>query len=182
VWGCSAIPALQLASGREQALANISSIGALVEACNSAPASPLEVPELPSLALGSPRIRAKVGEEPATRIGKMEGPRGQPFSFPFERGNAVQNQVRLAGIGMEAGTRVDKLRLETPQGVLVCNGDQGDKQHPVDWRPGPGQVVLGFSGRSDDDPKGAVYALQAVVARIEGIDWAATDALVLDDI
>jgi hypothetical protein len=43
-------------------------------------------------------------------------------------------------------------------------------------------VVLGFSGRSDDDPKGAVYALQAVVARIEGIDWAATDALVLDDI
>jgi hypothetical protein len=42
-------------------------------------------------------------------------------------------------------------------------------------------VVLGFSGRSDDSPEGAVYALQAVVASIEGIDWLPIDHVDLKD-
>jgi hypothetical protein len=197
------------------------------------PTAPLQAPELPALTVGSPRIRAKVGEEPTTRIGRMEGPKGQPFTFPFERATAVQNQVRLAGIGLwagwrvdklrlryssnlageevrevshggdrssinlgdislgpgegitgiysEFGTNIDKLRLATDQGVLESAGDKGDKQHPVDWPPASGQVVLGFSGRSDDDPTGAIYALQAVVAHFEGIDWEPIDAIDLDD-
>jgi hypothetical protein len=51
----------------------------------------------------------------------------------------------------------------------------------VDWHPGPGEVVLGYSGRSDDIPEGAVYALQAVVATIEGIDWLPIDHMDLED-
>lgn len=233
LYGVSLPEASQLASNRDLALADLATIDALVKAYKAAPTTPLAEPELPSLALGSPRIRAKVGEEPATRIGRVEERRGQPFAFPFNRDTAIQNQVKLVEIGLEAGwrvdklrlryssnlskgetqkvshggergdnlgdlpigpgegitaiysefgTNIDKLRLDTHQGALESSGTQGDKQHPVNWRPGPGQVVLGFSGRSDDEPTGAIYALQAVVARIEGIDWAPIDALDLDDI
>jgi hypothetical protein len=222
----------RLAATRQTAQADLAGLDALVQSYQAAPTVPLALPELPSLAGGSPRIRATVEEEPATRIGRMESPQGQPFSFPFERATAVQNQVRLIGIGLEAGWRVDKLRLRysstvrgealkaethggdrgvnlgdislgpgegltgiysefgtnidklrlvTDQGVLENFGDRGDRQHPVDWKRPPGQVVLGFSGRSDDGPAGALYALQAVVARIEGIDWQPIDTLDLND-
>ena len=87
----------------------------------------------------------------------------------------------ITGVYSEFGTNIDKLRLSTDHGVLESTGEKGDKQHPVDWRPATGEVVLGFSGRSDDDPKGAVYVLQAVVARFEGIDWEPIDALDCDD-
>ncbi len=234
LYGVSLPDAGLLAASRQKALADLAALDALQNSYRAAPTLPLQMPELPSLALGTPRIRAKVNDEPATRIGRMEGPKGQPFDFPFERATAVQNQVRLAGIGLEAGWRVDKLRLRyssnlagesakevevshggdrqtnlgdiglgpgegitgiysefgtnidklrlvTDQGVLDSFGDKGDKQHPVDWQPAPGQVVLGFKGRSDDDPSGAIYALQAVVARIEGIDWQPIDTLDLND-
>jgi hypothetical protein len=226
-YGVNVPDAPQLDDHRRRAVDDLAALDALVDSYRSKPTTALQKPELPSLAVGSPRIRAKVSEDPATRIGRMEGPKGQPFAFPFERATAVQNEARLVGIGLEAGwrvdklrlryrsklsgdthleeshggdrginlgdievgigegirgiysefgTNIDKLRLETDQGVLESWGDKGDKQHPVNWRLGPGQVVLGFSGRSDDDPKGAVYGLQAVVARIEGISWQPLDA------
>jgi hypothetical protein len=181
LYGLSLPDADHLAANRQSALDDLAAIDALVKSYRAAPTVPLQLPELPSLAVGSPRLRARVSERPATRIGRMEGPQGQPFAFPFERSSAVQNQVCLAGIGLEAGWRVDKLRLVTDQGVLESSGDKGDKQHPADWQPASGQVVLGFSGRSDDDPAGALYALQAVVASIEGIDWPPIDSLDLND-
>ncbi len=87
----------------------------------------------------------------------------------------------IRGIYSEFGTNIDMLRLETDQGNLKSTGSKGYKQHPVDWHPGPGEVVLGYSGRSDDIPEGAVYALQAVVATIEGIDWLPIDHMDLED-
>lgn len=221
-----------LEATRQTTQLDLATLDELVQAFHARPTAPLQVPELPSLAMGSPRIRVRVSEETATRIGQLGSPKGQPFSFPFERGTAVQHQVRLTGIGLEAGwrvdrlrlryssnmagetqraeshggdrginlgdislgpgegitgiysefgTNIDKLRLTTDHGVLESKGEKGDKQHPVDWRPAPGEVVLGFSGRSDDDPAGAVYVLQAVVARFEGIDWEPIDALDRDD-
>ena len=232
IYGVSLPDATQLASNRDTALTDIATIDAMVEAYKAAPSASLAEPDLPSLANGSPRIRAKVGEEGATRIGRVEERRGKPFTFPYDWATSIQNQVRLEAIGLEAGwrvdklrlsyssslgsgstqdvchggdrgdnlgdlpiasgegitaiysefgTNIDKLRLQTNQGILESSGNQGDKQHPVDWRPVPGQVVLGFSGRSDDEPDGAVYSLQAVVARIEGIDWEPIDALDMND-
>jgi hypothetical protein len=45
----------------------------------------------------------------------------------------------------------------------------------VHWQSGPNQIALGFSGRSDDNPAGALYALQAIVARFQKIDWEPID-------
>lgn len=221
-----------LAANRQLAQTDLDSLDGLMRTYHVTPAAPLQEPELPSLAVGSPRIRAKVSEEPDTRIDLTGGAKGKPFAFPFERSTAVQHQVRLTGIGLEAGWRVDKvrlryssnlsgnmlrneshggdlghnlgdisfgpgegitaiysefgsnidkLRLATDQGVLESQGDKGDKQHPVNWQPAPGQVVLGFSGRSDDAPTGALYGLQAVVAQFEGIDWEPIDNLDRED-
>lgn len=229
-YGITLPEASQLSTNKTLAEGALAALDALVEAYKAKPAAALQVPERPSLLQGSPKIRAKVREEPATRIGKMD--KGQPFPFPFDRATAVQNRVRLVGIGLEAGwrvdklrlaynsklggeavqevshggdrqtnlgdisfglgegirgiysefgTNIDKLRLETDQGNLESTGSKGDKQHPVDWHPGPNQVVLGFTGRSDDTPEGAVYALQAVVATIEGIDWHPVDQMDLED-
>ncbi|MCE2839583.1 MAG: jacalin-like lectin [Cyanobacteriota bacterium] len=229
-YGISLLDANELSVNKALAKADLTTLDQLVKDYEAKPAAPLQLPKLQSLDVGSPKIRAKVREEPSTRIGKMD--KGQPFPFPFDRAKALQNRVRLVGIGLEAGWRVDKLRLrygsklggeavqevrhggerrtnlgdinfdegegirgiysefgtnidllrfETDQGNLESTGTKGDKQHPVDWHPGPGQVVLGFSGRSDDNPDGAVYALQAVVASIEGIDWLPIDHVDLED-
>jgi len=221
-----------LAANRRLAQNDLDRLDGLMRTYHGAPAAPLQEPELASLAMGSPRILAKVREEPATHISLNGGAKGQPFAFPYERSTAVQHQVRLAGIGLEAGwrvdklrlryssnlagelrreeshggdlghnlgdisfgpgegiraiysefgTNIDKLRLETDQGVLESLGDKGDKQRPVNWRRAPGEVVLGFSGRSDDVPTGALFGLQAVVARFEGITWEPIDSLDRDD-
>jgi len=233
VYGLQLPEATQLAADRQRALTDLAAIDALVDAYHAAPTVPLQEPDLVSLAKGSPRIRAKVIEEPATRIGRMQGPKGQPFTFPFERNTAIQNQVRLTGMAVEAGwrvdkiwlrystntaeaavlevihggdrgiklgtphtfgpgegiteiysefgTNIDKLRIITDQGMLESTGEKGDKNNPVHWQRGPGEVVLGLIGRSDDETDGAVYALQAIVAHIEGIDWQPIDALDLED-
>lgn len=223
----------QLDAMQTLAKQDLAAIDALVEAYTTKPAAPLQPPQLQIQEVKSPKIVAKVWAEPTSRIGRQDNPNGQPFPFPYDFATAVQNRVRLVGIGMDAGWRVDqlrfryskladsavkevshggtpnkgknlgdfsfaegqgisgiysefgsnidKLRLDTSQGTLENWGDKGDKQHPVDWHPGPGQVVLGFSGRSDDIPNGAVYALEAVVASIEGIDWLPIDAIELED-
>lgn len=221
-----------LANQRHVAESDLDRLDGLMSTYHANPAAPLQEPELPSLAVGSPRLWAKVKEEPATRIDPTRGAKGEPFPFPFERSTAVQHQVRLTGIGLEAGWRVDKLRLryssnlsgqevveeshggdrgndlgditfgpgegvtaiysefgtnidrlrlETDQGVLESTGDQGDKQRPVNWTRAPGEVVLGFSGRADDLPTGALYGLQAVVARFEEIVWEPIDRLDQED-
>lgn len=47
----------------------------------------------------------------------------------------------ITGFYSEFGTNIDKFRLTTDHGVLESTGEKGDKQHPVDWRPAPGEVV-----------------------------------------
>lgn len=232
LYGFNPPEAEQLSRNRQQAVADRTALEALVEGYRAEPSAGLTPPTLASLALGSPKIRARVSEAAESHIGRTGTTQGQPFTVPFERETALQNQVRLAGIGLEAGwrvdklrlrysstltgaapleishggdrginlgeisfgpgegitglysefgTNIDKLRLESDQGVLESSGDKGDKQHPLRWQPGPGEVVIGFSGRSDDDPAGAIHALQAVVARVDGIDWLPIDSVELND-
>lgn len=182
-------------------------------------------PDLPCLRLGSPRIRVDVQAEPKSFIG-AKNTQGQPFDLPFDRDTAIQKRYRIASIGMEAGWRVDQLRIsyenleshesqamivhggnkgnnlgdiqlgpgkkiseiyseygtsidrlkiDADQRVLENFGTKGDRQHPVHWQYGPNQIALGFSGRSDDNPAGALYALQAIVATFQKIDWEPID-------
>ena len=59
--------------------------------------------------------------------------------------------------------------------------DTGDRLHPVNRQRASDQVVLSFTGRSDNTEEGALFALQAVVARIERIEWDPIDPDELPD-
>jgi len=135
-----------------------------------------------------------IGLEAGSRVDKLRlrdssnlsGQECVEVSHGGDRGNNLGDISFGPGEGITAlysefGTNIDKLRLETDQGVLESSGDQGDKQHPVNWRRAPGEVVLGFSGRSDDVPTSALFGLQAVVARFEVITWEPIDSLDRDD-
>lgn len=193
----------------------------------AAPSSPLPTPALSSLHLNTPHIVASVREDPATQIGNIQAPNGHRFDFPFDFCTAIQRRVRLTGIALEAGWRIDRLQLcyasrnpfreqvfayggkrglrqgerRLPDGEsitalyaefgpknidklniinadmwqLAGGGDKGDKLHPLHWQRSANEVVLGFTGRSDDSDAGAVFSLQAVVARFEGIEWEPVD-------
>lgn len=71
----------------------------------------------------------------------------------------------------EFGTGLDKLLLTTDRLTLGGGGNRGDRDHPVHWQRAHNQTVLGFSGRSDNHPKGVVQQLTATVATFEGIRW-----------
>jgi hypothetical protein len=100
-----------------------------------------------------------------------------------DRGNRRGEQELSEGEGIteiyaEFGSHLDKLFLTTDRGRLGGGGNAGDQQHPVAWQKAANEVVLGFSGRSDDHPKGAVFTLRAIVARFEGIKWEKLDSTV----
>jgi len=227
VYGISLADAEELDRNQQIAESDLSTLANLVSAYKAAPTAPLNVQRLATLQLNSPRIVASVSEDPATLIGNIEAPNGNRFDFPFDASTAVQKRVRLRGISLEAGWRIDKLTLRYQsrgeaaekvcvyggnlglrQGeqslgegeglsaiyaefgprnidklrlfngtswVLGGGGDKGDKLHPVNWQRSSDQVVLGFTGRSDNSEKGALFALQAVVARFERIEWEPID-------
>jgi hypothetical protein len=92
------------------------------------------------------------------------------------RGNLSGDVELAAGEGVneiysEFGTHLDKILLKTDRGTLGGGGNQGDRLHPMSWQRGPQEVLIGFSGRADDKPEGAVYTLSAIIARFEGIHW-----------
>jgi hypothetical protein len=227
IYGIQLDDADELMTNLQTARSDLTVLDSLTNAYKTSPTSPLQIPSLPSLEIGSPRIVATVIEDPETQVGRMEAPNGDCFDFPFDASTAVQSRVRLSGIGLEAGWRVDKLLLRYQtrdeasekyfayggsrgnqcgdkrlgvgesisaifgefgptnidklrlinfdKWVLAGGGERGDKQHPVDWRRAPDQVVLGFTGRSNNNDDGAIFALQAVVARFERIDWEPID-------
>jgi hypothetical protein len=99
------------------------------------------------------------------RIERHGGDRGTPSGdVELAAGEGVTE------IYSEFGTHLDKILIKTDRGMLGGGGNQGDRLHPLSWRKAPQAVVLGFSGRSDDMPKGAVYTLRAIIARFEGIN------------
>ncbi|MCP9902382.1 hypothetical protein KBZ09_17495 [Cyanobium sp. Cruz CV11-17] len=227
VYGISLADEEELDRNQQIAEADLTTLANLVSAYKASPTSPLSVPSLASLQLNSPHIVASVSEDPATLIGNIEAPNGNRFDFPFDASTAVQNRVRLSGIGLEAGSRIDKLTLryqsrgEAAEKVFVYGGkrglrqgerslgegegisaiyaefgprnidklrlfngdswvvggggERGDKSRPVNWQRASDQVVLGFTGRSDNSEEGALFALQAVVARFERIEWEPID-------
>jgi hypothetical protein len=98
-----------------------------------------------------------------------------------DRGNPSGEQELSEGEGVteiygEFGSHLDKLFLTTDRGRLGGGGDEGDREHPVVWQKADNEVVLGFSGRSEDHAKGAVFTLRAIVARFEGIKWEKLDS------
>lgn len=223
IYGIQLAEAGDLEANRQKAQGDLDTLEALSRAYQSSPSAPLDPPQLPSLDLGSPHLVTTVREDPATLAGHIEAPNGQAFEFPFDLSTAVQRRVRLCGVAMEAGWRIDKLTLRYksheaaaeavvrhggddgllqgtkslgegesitaiasefgPKNIdrlslrngdtwtLTGGGEKGDKQHPLNWQRAANQVVLGFTGRSDDDKHGALYALQAVVAEFERLMW-----------
>lgn len=92
------------------------------------------------------------------------GNRGRPSGdLEFAPGEGV------ISLESEFGSHLDRLLVTTDRGRLGGGGDAGNKQ--VNWQKAANEVVLGFTGRSDDADHGAVYMLRAVVARFEGIRW-----------
>lgn len=74
--------------------------------------------------------------------------------------------ARLEALSGVPNGRVDRLRLTFSDGQSIGGG--GDKGNtPLDWRPAPNQVLLGFNGRG----KAELDALQAVIATFGPLAW-----------
>jgi hypothetical protein len=58
-----------------------------------------------------------------------------------------------------------RLQVQIRDGELMGGGDTGNT--PLDWRPAPNQVLLGFNGRSEAD----LDALQAGIATLGPLAW-----------
>jgi hypothetical protein len=88
-----------------QVRADIAAIDELAEAFARSAASTLQVPELPALLQGSPRL------VPMIRDGhRLGGEGGEPFAFS-DRSRAIQRRRRLWKVGLNAGRLIDRIRL-----------------------------------------------------------------------
>jgi hypothetical protein len=88
-----------------QVRADIAAIDELAEAFARSASSTLQVPELPALLQGSPRL------VPMIRDGhRLGGEGGEPFAFS-DRSRAIQRRRRLWKVGLNAGRLIDQIRL-----------------------------------------------------------------------
>jgi hypothetical protein len=58
---------------------------------------------------------------------------------------------------------------------LGGGGEQGDKRNPVNWFAHLIRWCWVLQGRSNDTEAGALFARQAIVARLERIEWVPMD-------
>jgi hypothetical protein len=76
--------------------------------------SPLDMPSLPSLDLGTPHLSVS-----AAQAGPFGGGGGEPFSF-MDLDTCLRTRTRISALKLRAGSRVDQLEVTT-------TGDNGEK-------------------------------------------------------
>ncbi|MEA5443967.1 jacalin-like lectin [Cyanobium gracile] len=94
-----------LAIRRAVATADLAALDACRSAYAAAATAPLEAPQLPSLAAGSPELNVTLGEELP-----MGGNGGAPFAFPGRAG-AIRQRRHLVEVALRTGSRVDQIQL-----------------------------------------------------------------------
>jgi hypothetical protein len=106
-----------------QVRADIAAIDELAEAFARSASSPLQVPELPALHQGSPRLVPRIRD--GQRLG---GEGGEPFAFR-DRSRAIQRRRRLWKVGLNAGRLIDRISLTYRQE----SGPTDDVGLPNEW-------------------------------------------------
>ncbi len=138
-------PDPSLPARRAAATADLGAIDACRAAYAAAATVPLEPPELPSLAAGSPELSVTLGEELL-----MGGQGGSPFAFPG-RAEAIRQRQRLVEVGLRTGSRVDQIRLRydsegDPLEAEVHGGGGGGDRGSLEL--GDGVVIRRIEGLS----------------------------------
>ena len=115
------------------------------------------------------QIRLRYHQEPVGEadewLTEVHGGGGGANRGDMELGTGV-GLARIEGLSGVPHGRVDQLWLTSGDGQRIGGG--GDKgNEPIDWRPAPNQVVLGFSGRA----KAELDSLWAVIATFGPLAW-----------
>ncbi len=105
--------------------------------------TPLAVPPLPSISLGTPHLRVI-----AEQAGPFGGGGGEPFAFP-DLDTYLRSRTRISALKLRAGSRVDRLEVtyagENGEKVEGFGGLGGSEGPTVRLRQG--EVITEVSGR-----------------------------------
>jgi hypothetical protein len=114
----------ELNSNRRQIKDDLQSIKDVISGYLLHPTAPVELPEMPALAAGSPELNVKVIDGDP-----MGGNGGEAFTYA-DRATAIRSRKRLTAVGLRTGSRVDQIRLTYErEGDALSGAESREEEH-----------------------------------------------------